>query len=425
VPSHSRGIEPRGVILRPSGMSIPDTVVGHGVCLSPGSARRLVGRRAGCTSLTSGWMEKGCAVPESLPDTAVRDARSSHAIELCRSDVLWPGPVRRADVGASPCAGTRDAAGAEQLEALRSYGSQQCAPMRLSTDNVDDFQARARSKSLGAVHLFDVCARNALVISRPRKLIDSSDPHNLKVSVQLRGVSVVAQGDQQAKLGPGDFVLYDTTRPYQISTDASIHIQTLIFSRDALRLSASQLERLTSRRISGRNGLGALVSQYLVGLGQLLNTGVCSGSWHLAEAALELLAASFAEQLACTGTTDLDSGRAGLLLRIQAYITHRLGDPSLDAPMIAAAHHISLRSLQRLFEGEGQTVTGWIRAQRLEHCRRDLANPILKQQPVRSVSAKWGLFDAAHFSRLFKAAYAFSPVEYRAKMLTELGYEAS
>jgi hypothetical protein len=125
------------------------------------------------------------------------------------------------------------------------------------------------------------------------------------------------------------------TRPYQFSFRASAHVQTVMFSRDALRLSPSQLERLTTRRINGQEGLGFLVSQYLVALGRQVDTGVCSASWHLAEATLDLLAASFAERLACTGTTDLDSGKTGLLLRVQAYIKHRLGDPHLDVATIA------------------------------------------------------------------------------------------
>ena len=108
-----------------------------------------------------------------------------------------------------------------------------------------------------------------------------------------------------------------------------------------------------------------------------------------------------------------DARRRGLLLRIQAFLEARLGDPELDPAAVAAAHHISVRYLQKLFEEEGETVAGWIRARRLEHCRRDLAEARLAGLPVSSVAARWGLVDAAHFSRLFKAAYGLSPREYR------------
>ena len=106
-----------------------------------------------------------------------------------------------------------------------------------------------------------------------------------------------------------------------------------------------------------------------------------------------------------------------MLLRVRTYIEHRLGDPRLDVADIAAAHHVSIRALQKLFESDGQTVTGWIRARRIEHCRKDLANTSLADQPVSSIAAKWGLVDPAHFSRLFKTTYGLPPRDYRASAL--------
>jgi AraC-like DNA-binding protein len=135
---------------------------------------------------------------------------------------------------------------------------------------------------------------------------------------------------------------------------------------------------------------------------------------------LDLLGASFAERLACTSPTEPDSGKAGLLFRVRAFIEHRLGDPDLDVATIAGAHHISVRYLQKLFEGQEQTVTGWIRARRLEHCRRDLANPAFAQQPVTCIAAHWGLLDAPHFSRLFKSTYGLAPRDYRARAQSEM-----
>ena len=81
--------------------------------------------------------------------------------------------------------------------------------------------------------------------------------------------------------------------------------------------------------------------------------------------------------------------------------------------MIAAAHGISVRSLHRLFRGGNVTVTGWIRECRLDRCRRDLIDPHFRAKPVHAIAARWGLPDAAHFSRAFRAAYGFSPQVYR------------
>jgi AraC-like DNA-binding protein len=360
------------------------------------------------------------ATSEGRLDPVHSDAQSSCYVESLGSDGLWSR--RGSPVGDDAATGGdgREAGGVEQFETVSRLVAERLIPMHLSTEDVGRFQGGVRSASLGVVQLSDIWTHNDVIARRTRKLISSADPDYLKVSVQMHGSGVVSQGGQQAALGPGDFILYDTARPYQFSAAASVHLRTVVFPRDALRLSQAQLQRLTTRPISGREGLGFMVSQYFAALGRQLDTGVCFASWHLSEATLDLLAASFAERLACTGKSELDSGKAGLLLRVRTYIEHRLGDPGLDVATIAGAHHISVRFLQKLFEGQEQTVTGWIRAQRLEHCRRDLANPALAEDPVTSIAAHWGLVDAAHFSRLFKSTYGLAPRDYRAKALTEL-----
>jgi AraC-like DNA-binding protein len=133
-----------------------------------------------------------------------------------------------------------------------------------------------------------------------------------------------------------------------------------------------------------------------------------------------MVAACITEQL--TGTTALASPdkKLGLLLRICAFIEGQLGDYELEVSSIAAAHYISVRYLQKLFEEEGQTVTRWIRDRRIEHCRMDLANAALVHMPVSVIAARRGLRSPAHFSRLFKENFGLAPGEYRTHALHHL-----
>jgi AraC-like DNA-binding protein len=314
--------------------------------------------------------------------------------------------------------------GRNQFEAFHDKVSERLLPVQLSTENVATFRARLRSANLGLVQLNELWASHPFVARRTNKHIARTDAEYLKVTVQLSGFSMVSQAGENITLRPGDFMLYDTARPYQISGAASTHIQTLMFARDSLRLSASQVQWLTTRRISGRDGLGSLVAQYVAGLARQLDTVGC-GSWHLADATLGLLAAAFSDQLTHTDRTGIGNGEAGLLLRIRTHIEHRLDDPDLDVASIAAAHHVSVRRLQKLFADQEQTVTGWIRNRRIEHCRRDLANPALADRTVSSIATRWGMFDPAHFSRLFKSTYGLSPREYRVRALAEVRAKAS
>jgi AraC-like DNA-binding protein len=83
--------------------------------------------------------------------------------------------------------------------------------------------------------------------------------------------------------------------------------------------------------------------------------------------------------------------------------------------VIAAAHHISLSYLHRIFQqrSQGETVAAWIRNRRLEGARRDLADPSLHGTPIHAIAARWGFPRASDFTRAFRAIHGQSPREFR------------
>ena len=125
------------------------------------------------------------------------------------------------------------------------------------------------------------------------------------------------------------------------------------------------------------------------------------------------------------GADDWDTPEArrhAQLTTVQAFIQANLADPELSPGVIAAAHHMSLRSLHQLFHDEGLTVAAWtswsvsaprIRKRRLEGCRRDLSDPAQASRPVAAIAARWGFPNPCDFSRAFRAAHGLPPAEYR------------
>ncbi|MFF5144753.1 helix-turn-helix domain-containing protein [Streptomyces sp. NPDC013157] len=84
------------------------------------------------------------------------------------------------------------------------------------------------------------------------------------------------------------------------------------------------------------------------------------------------------------------SGQHVLFLRISAFIVEHLGDPDLGPETIAAAHQISLRYLHRVCQQQATTPMAFIRQQRLDRCRRDLANAALSHLTIHAVATRWG-----------------------------------
>ncbi|MEE9095849.1 helix-turn-helix transcriptional regulator [Pseudarthrobacter phenanthrenivorans] len=116
-----------------------------------------------------------------------------------------------------------------------------------------------------------------------------------------------------------------------------------------------------------------------------------------------------AEQ-ASTGRSDVHA----LFTASTEVIENRLWDETLDAEDLATRLNVSTRTLHRAFRAQGATVSLWIRERRLDRCRRDLQDPNFHHLSVGAIAAQWGLKDAAHFSRLFKARFGESPRKFRA-----------
>lgn len=291
-------------------------------------------------------------------------------------------------------------------------------PRAKSEETTADFRGQIQAAELGALKVCEVRADEHVARRTPRT-IASADTDYYKLGLQIRGHCLLVQDGREALLGPGDFALYDTTRPYTLDMDAH-RILVFMFPRERLGISAQQVSAATATRLCGRQGLGAALSPLLVQLAQHVDDVDPAHGVRLASTALDLLTSMFTERLDLRNP-DPDSMRRSLVQQIMSYIERSLGDPDLTPDQIAAAHHISTRYLHKLFRAEKTTVAGWVRERRLGHCARDLRDPLLVNRTVGTIAARWGFTDAAHFSRLFKATFDSAPREYRATALAQRG----
>lgn len=108
-------------------------------------------------------------------------------------------------------------------------------------------------------------------------------------------------------------------------------------------------------------------------------------------------------------------------MRIHAFIQLHLGDPELSPAAIAAAHHVSTRTLHALFQRQDETVAGWIRRRRVEAARRELADPRPDARSLAAIAARCGFSSPSRFSQAFQAAYGMSPQAYRQRARTSTG----
>jgi AraC-like DNA-binding protein len=264
------------------------------------------------------------------------------------------------------------------------------------------------SHAIGSVQISTIRATPHAVVRTPRAARQGDEAY-FKLGLQMSGSARLDQDGRQAELGPGDFAIYDTTRPYRLEFLSDYRIMVVMFPQSLLRIPRRRIEQITARSVSGRTGLGALLSPVLAGLEPDLETGVKAGA-HLSDAVIDLIAACFAGDEHAERPS---ARRDQLMTTVFAHIEANLSDPALDVASIAAAHHISASYLQKLFAGESISVAAFIRERRLERCRRDLANPSNAPRSAASIAAHWGFQDPSHFSRLFRNTFGMTPGDCR------------
>ncbi|MET0848437.1 MAG: AraC family transcriptional regulator [Pseudomonas sp.] len=113
--------------------------------------------------------------------------------------------------------------------------------------------------------------------------------------------------------------------------------------------------------------------------------------------------------LGCPGDKATSRSSEAVLLRAKRYIYTCLGDTQLDSTAIAAAAHVSVKHLQRLFRNHGTTVMRHVWSVRLQHAQRLLDSPQTLRPSVQDVAWQCGFTTAAHFSRAYRAQFGVYP----------------
>ncbi|MFC3996538.1 helix-turn-helix domain-containing protein [Nocardiopsis sediminis] len=294
---------------------------------------------------------------------------------------------------------------------------QALVPCVLQSDATDDFRVRALHLDLGSVQVSKIAMPLSRVV-RPARLVRQRDPETYFLLCNLRGGHQFTQAGRESFWGRRELLFYDSSRPYHgtMLPEGDDERSTLIitqFPRDLLPLPPDELDSLVSTNLPG-TGIEPLLIHCLSELSYGSRRHTPADAARLSSVALDLITALFAHILEADAAVLPETHHRVLATRIRAFIEARLPDPGLTPAAIAAAHHISLGHLHRVFDaGRGQGVAAWIRQRRLQRCRRDLSDPALAVHPIQAIASRWGFTDSPHFSRVFRAAYGMSPREYR------------
>ena len=264
------------------------------------------------------------------------------------------------------------------------------------------FSGRIEHVPVGDLEMSAVLAGGQHV-RRTRSLIAQGNEEYLLASIQRSGTGRVEQDGRTALLSPGDIAFYDSTRPYTLHFDHPFH--QLVVQVPKRELMLRDTRPLTARALR-RGTPGGAVSAFFTSLFDATRAGGEQPAVLLPHAiGLLCSAASFAG-----GAEPAPAAAAALAReRVLEFLRRHLADPSLDADAVAAACHVSRRTLYRILGPDGV-------ATRLRRMRIEQAQAMLLREPgrpVASVGFACGFDSESGFHRAFRTATGLTPGDYR------------
>jgi len=273
------------------------------------------------------------------------------------------------------------------------------------------FRGSVTHTSLGRAVCSEVCSDRQRVY-RTRQRISRADADFVLVALGREGIGGVVQDGRDTVIRPGEFAIYDTTRPYELQFDAAFRQTVFKLPRDMLQHRIGATEAVTAITFGADSPLQPLAYGFIAKLCERADHIDAEHALRLSDQAADLLAMTLTERLR-TQPLPASSHRAALLYRIKAHVRTRLSDPDLSLAEVARELGLSARYINDLFSDEELSFQRFVLSERLKRCQHDLNSPTLAHRHISEIAFSWGFNDLSHFGRVFREHFGVSPREWR------------
>jgi AraC-like DNA-binding protein len=311
----------------------------------------------------------------------------------------------------------------ERLRYWESYNASELVGLRCSTLASEGLNARQRNFDLGGLRIGDIVG-NEHVIERTMPIVRRHPKDSLFACLLLEGEAFFYQSGKCTLVHRGDLIVYSTDKPYlygftQPMRQLMIDIKAEeLFESDGGNSPPSSLLRIDGNLRAGQLFTLPLRDRILEFMANPLAEVAASVNEEIRARMRVLLRPS-------THNTREHDVNALRLLRAERFIAEHLADAELDAEAVANHMAMSLRNLNRVFDGHDCSVTQWIWQERLALAHRQLADEGCSSRSIGDIALGCGFSTQAHFAREFKQRYGITPTQHRQARVLAGGFDES
>ena len=260
----------------------------------------------------------------------------------------------------------------------------------------------------------------ALLWGRRSPLRSEFADGNDRLLINLGGPAVATQFGREIALERGDAIAFSGADRGILTTLQTGRITTLEFPQGALIPLLENPRRTCAHRIPNQSLPLRLLRGYIQAA-RMADSGHAPGLPSLAIAHLYDLAAMALG--AAREAQEMAIGRGVRAARLHAIKSDILAhiDRDVSANALAARHRVSARYIRMLFEGDGTSISEFVREERLKRARSMLLSPRFASRKIAEVAYAVGFNDLSYFNRTFRRRFGHSPSEMREMCFERMG----
>jgi len=271
------------------------------------------------------------------------------------------------------------------------------------------FQFKSNLYSLPALGL----ASTIISPCRAPRRLEHIDSDDLVLTVVLSGVRTVSQLNREALLRDGEAILTTCHATGLLAVHSTSKTISMRVPRAVIEPSTADIDAVLLRPIPRNTSALRLLTAYAGAIEQAMASASPELCGVMAKHCHDLFALTVGPTPDAAELARGRGVRAARLHSIKQLIAHNFHNKTLSIGAIAAAHGITSRYVNMLFEETGENFSQHVLEKRLALAAELLGDPRQQDRKISEIAFVCGFGDLSYFNRVFRRRYGQTPSDMR------------